>query len=99
MKMKLKNILLGSTIGLSLLGCVSSPKSFLKEYGNKIIMRNEMPTIILSYDTENDGYGDVRHYYRIEEMDGGILYMKLWGIQVDKDKDHEFEENEFIWKR
>jgi hypothetical protein len=55
------------------------------------------------YDTNNDNHPDLRYIYRICRYDydkkAFVIGKDLTAIQKDKNRNHEFEDNEYIWKK
>lgn len=97
--MKLKNILLTGLLGLTI-GCTSTKGIRTEMYDPVFIWVSKDENVFtLGYDTDKDNYEDTIFYYTcVGGDDEQVIFGKLLAIQVDRNRNHIFEKDEFIYK-
>jgi len=67
-----------------------------KEYDDWMILRYFDNKIILAYDTDNDGFEDLRKIFTVKDVySNGALYFELISIGEDLNRDGFFTEDEY----
>lgn len=94
--MDIGRVVLGLGTWLIVGGCASQP--LMKDQDRFYnLMFTPIPNgLVNEYDTDGDGYGDLKFLYEIVGSDGGTHYFELRGIQEDKNRDHKYSKDETI---
>jgi len=90
----MKNILKIIGLSLTLAGCINNSAS---QFENATIKKIGNETVTIGYDFDNDRFEDTRYVYRIIDQRGNTIDLELVGIGEDKDKNHSFTPDEFVY--
>lgn len=86
-----------SLVGAAVLaGCATIPKQSESEKFQELMLKQIPDGIMMEYDTNIDGVGDLRYLYQFLDQDWERIHFVLRLMQIDKNRDEVYEENEIV---
>jgi hypothetical protein len=94
MSKKIERIALGMGLWLFIGGCATNTIVRDEDRFYNLMFKSVPGGVINEFDTDGDGYGDLRLIYEAVGIGEDNIYLELRAIQEDKNRNHEYEESE-----